>query len=600
MLTHDLRLAFRLILRHPGTSAIAVFTLALGIGATTAIFSVVHAVLLRPLPFPDPDRIVTLWETRPREGVIDSFVSPADFLDWQGRAGSFAAMAALARTTTDLTGRGEPVQLVTGSVTAAFFDVMGTVPMLGRRFAPGDDALGRHRVAILGHGLWQERFGADRHIVGRTIILNGVPHDVVGVLAPSFEFPGERVQLWLPLVLREGAQPPSRNAHFLMVYGRVAPTVSLDQARAEIERIGHELSVTYPADNANHGAGLVPFAERVAGPVRGGLAALMATVLFVLLIACANIANLLLSRAAGRRREMAVRAAIGASRRRLLQQTLIESLVIATMGGAAGLIVASWVMTLLAADTPPALAGLGLDTIGLNATVLVFALAACMGTGIAAGILPAWQLSREESAQSLRDIGRSPAGLKRRVRDALVVGEIALTTLLLVAAGLTLRSFERVLAQPAGFDTAERLTVALTLPRSRYADADAVRRVGREIESRLASVPGVIAAGSNNNLPLTGSDARRGIVVEGFVAQPGEPTRAHIRAVTPDYFRAMGIRLAAGRPLARSDSERAPQVVVINETMARRYWPGQSSVGRRVRLVGEDTWRQVVGVIGDV
>ncbi len=606
-LRHDIRYAVRLLARQPGTTAAIILTLALGIGANTAVFSVVHAVLLRPLPYDEPERLVMIWEKRPAEGVMDNVVSPADYLDWARMATSLTSIAAHSTATVDLTGVGEPVQLAAAGVTATFFDVLGVRPLYGRAFATGEDVPGHHRVVIMSHTLWQERFGSDPQVVGRSIRLNDISHEIIGVLPRAFEAgmgertptPGELADVWTPLVLQEGSEPPPRAAHYLNVYARLKTGVSVEAARAEMDQVGAHLSREYPTENRNHGAHVVPLRERIVAPVRGGLLVAMSAVAFLLLIACTNVANLLLARGAGRRREMAIRAAVGAARGRLLRQALTESLLLSLLGGVAGLVVAWWAIQLLVAETPPPLRAAGLERAQLDLPVLIFSAAVCAFVGLIAGLIPAWQVSRDDVANPLREGGRSPVSLRRGVRFALISVEVALTMLLLVGAGLMLRSFIRVLSQPTGIEMANRLTLTLTLPRSRYPDADAARRARRSLDERFASIPGVIAAGASNNFPLTGSDSRRGISLEGQENREG-PTRAHTRIVTPDYFKTAGIPLRSGRGFLGTDDARAPLVVVINDTMARQYWPGQQAVGKRVKFVGDPPWREVVGVISDV
>ena len=602
LFSHDVRYALRLLLKQPAVTATMLATLALGIGANTAVFSVVHAVLLRNLPYPQPEQLVVVHEKRPAEGVMNNTVSPADFLDWARLNQSFASMAAFMATPADLTGAGDPAQLTVGGVTAGFFDVFGVRALHGRTFAPEEDVLGQHRVAILSHGLWQQRFGGDPAIVGRTITLNGVSQQVIGVLPIEFESPGGPVDVWAPLVLRGGSEAPPRASHYLNVYARLKPGVAFEAARSEMDAIGRQLEQQYPDMSRGHGAHVVSLRDEAVGPLRQGLIVLAVAVAFVLLIACTNVANLLLARAAGRRRELAIRAAIGAARTRLLRQALTESVVLAILSGALGLLVASALLQLLVTQTPPALRGLGLERASLDPTVLAFTLVLCIGAGVIAGLLPAWLHSGDDPGEPLREAGRAPMGLRKSVRFALIVAEVSLTSLLLIGAGLMLRSFERVLSEPAGLEIANRMTANVSLPRTRYPDIDSYRRARQEIETRLQRIPGVIAVGATDRLPLSGADSRGGITVDGYERREGDaPVRAHIRVVTVDYFRAMGITLAEGRSFTGEDNATAPVVAVINETMARRYWPGSSAIGKRFRFNGTDTrWREVVGVIKDV
>ena len=595
----DLRYALRSLVRQRGVTATILVTLALGIGATTAVFSVVYAVLLRPLPYAEPDRLAMIWEKRPAEGVTDNVVSPADYLDWARLSSSFTGMAAYSAATADLTGSGEPVQLQVGGVTAQFFEVLGVRPALGRTFEPGEDILGRHRVVVLSHAIWQQRFGGDPQIVGRQIVLNGLPQEVIGVLRRDFEFPGEAIDLWAPVVLQGGSEPPPRASHFLMVYARLRGDRSIEAARADLDSIGATLAREYPAENRNHFPNVVPLREEIVGPARGGLLVVMSAVAFLLLIACTNVATLLLARSAGRRREMAIRLAVGAAKARLLRQALTESVLLAGLGGVLGLLVAEGMLRLLVAETPPLLSGAGLERARLDVAVLLFAAAVCLITGLLAGALPAWQAARQQPADPMRDGGRSPLSLRRGVRFGLITVEVGLSVVLLIGAGLLLRSFVRVLSEPAGIETANRITIALTLPRSRYPDPEAIRRARRDLDERLKGIPGVIAAGANNNFPLTASDSRRGIVIQGQENREG-PTRAHTRIVTVDYFKAAGIVLTAGRTFSSADRAQAPLVIVINDTMARRYWPGQAAVGSACNSLARSAWREVVGVIADV
>ena len=600
-LAHDVRFAIRTLIKQPAVTAAILVTLGLGIGANTAVFSVVHAVLLRSLPYPEPDQLVMIFEKRPAEGVMDNVVSPADYLDWARLSRSFSSMSAYQESTVDLTGAGDPVQLAAGAATPGFFDVLGVRMLHGRTFASEEGVVGRQTVVVLGHSLWLQRFGGDPNVVGRTVTVNGVSHRVIGVLGPEFESPSGPVDIWGPMVLQEGSTPPPRASHQLFVYARMKPGVTLDQARLEMDALGRQLEAEYPNESRGHGAHVVSLRERIVAPAKQGLVVLSMAVAFVLLIACTNVANLLLARGASRRRELAVRAAVGATRARLLRQSLTESVCLAAASGIVGIGIAILLVRTLVAQTPPALRGVGLDRASLSPVVLLFTCVLCVATGIVAGLLPAWLVTRDDLNGPLRDHGRGPSGIRKSVRFALIVAEVSLTSLLLVGAGLMLRSFERVLSEPSGLELESRLTTTVTLPRSRYPDVDARRRAQAEIEARLRGVPGAMAVGVTNNLPLSGSDGRRGIVVEGLERREGDaPVRAHPRIVSPDYFRAAGIRLSDGRGFNEADTATAPTVVVINETMARRYWPGARAVGKRMMFTAGDSWREVVGVIQDV
>jgi putative ABC transport system permease protein len=596
----DVRYALRLLVKQPGVSIVAGVTLALGIGANTAIFSAVDAVLLRPLPYPDADRLVKIWEKRLREGVFNNVVAPADFVDWSKMSSAFEAMAAFTAVTADLTGAGEPVRLFAGAVSPDFFDILRVSPVIGRSFRPEEGRVGRHRVVVLNHGLWERRFGSDPAIVGQKILLNGVPHDVIGVLPRSFEFPDRTIELWSPLAFDGATEAPTRSNHFLEVYARLKPEVSLERARADMDRLGAELSRQYPDSNQNHGAHVAPLREELTHTVRTGLLLLLGAVGFVLLIACVNVSNLLLARAASRRREMAVRAAVGASRGRLVGQSLTESLLLGVLGGAAGLLVARWGIGVIRALTPNEMPLLGIDHLGVDVRVLLFTLLLSLATALLFGILPAWHLASQDLGESLKDGGRTSGGVRRRIRLALVVGEIALASLLLFSAGLTLRSFQTLLREDTGITTDRVLTALVALPYTRYNNDEKRATAFREITRRLSTIPGVQSAGATSRLPLAAENARRGVVIEGRETTSDAPTRAHPRAIAGNYFRAMGITLASGRPFTEFDRNDSPLVVVVNETMANRYWPGTSPLGKRIRWTGIDDWREVIGVVRDV
>ena len=596
----DIKYAGRMLVRQPGLTAVVVLTLALGIGANAAIFSAVNAILLRPLPYAEPGRLVMLWETRRAEGVLDNVVAPADFVDWSALATSFERMAAMLSLSADLTGAGDPVRLRVGAVSPSFFDLLGVTPALGRGFRAEEGTAGRHRVAILTHETWTSRFGGEPSVVGRTLSLNGVAHEVVGVLPAGFESPDEAMDLWAPLPYAGVTTPLTRSNHELLVFARLKPGLTIDQARADMDRVGKLLEAQYPNTNRGHSGWAQPLDERLRTPVRGSQLLLLGAVAFVLLIACVNVANILLAKAAGRRREMAVRAAVGAGRTRLAGQMLTESVLLALLGGSAGLVVAWWGIGLLRQLAPSGVPLVGLPHLGLEPRVIAFAAALSLVTGMIFGFLPAWHLAGQNVNTSLKDGGRWPGGIRRQLRVALVVSEIALASLLLVAAGLTLRSFQSVLNLDAGFSRDGVLTVAIALPASRYPANDVRLATFARLEEELRALPSVTAVGATSHLPLAGRDSRRGVGIEGRAPTPDAPTRAHPRSITPGYFEAMGVTLREGRAFTAADSATAPLVTIVNDTMARRYWPGESPVGKRIRLAGIDAWISVVGVAGDV
>jgi putative ABC transport system permease protein len=595
----DARYAGRLLVKQPGVTLIALLTLAIGIGGNTAIFSAVDALLLRPLPYAEPDRLVKVWEKRTAEGVLANVVAPADFLDWAQMNTVFEDMAAYTAITADLTGAGEPVRLFAAGVSPTFFDILRVRPALGRTFRREEATPGQHEVVILAHSLWQARFGSDAAAVGRKIALNGTPHEIVGVLAADFEFPDAAIELWAPMPLTGGPTPPTRSNHQLEVFARMKPGVTIDTARADMDRVGALLQKQYPETNRTHGVYVRPLAEDLTLPVRSGLLMLLAAVAFVLLIACVNVANLLLARAASRRREMAVRAALGAGRGRLAGQALTESVLLGLAGGAAGLIVAHWGIGLLRRLAPAGVPLLGVQNIGLDGRVLLFTFVISILTGVVFGLLPAWHIAREDVNASLKEGGRSPGNIRRRLRTGLVVAEIALASLLLVGAGLTLRSFQRLLNVDAGFEIAGRTSALVTFPGRKYSDPQTRLATLEELERRFAALPGVRSAGASSRLPLGNENSRMGVGIEGREPTPDVPTRAHIRAVTGHFFEAMGMRIVGGRQFGAADHEKSLPVAIVNQTMADRYWPGISPVGKRVRLGGTREWREVVGVVGD-
>ncbi len=472
----DIRHGLRLLRRSPGSSLLALATLALGIGINTAIFSVVDAVLLRSLPYPQPDRLAMVWEKRPSEGAMTNVVSPADYLDWRRLNTSFDHMAALLETSVSMTGAGEPVQVPTALVGGAFFDVLGVRPLFGSTFTEANEAAGQNTVVVLGYGLWQSRFGGDKDLIGKTITLNGRNvWRVAGILPPDFQFIDPSIQLWAPLVLEGGSTAPTRVSHSLDVYARLKPGVTMAQAREAMDRLGRDLEQQHPDENRGHGANVVSMRDIYVRDVQTSLIAIFAAVGLVLLIACVNVANLLLTRAVSRQRELAVRAALGATRGRLITQALAESVSLSLLGGAAGIGVAMLVLRALPVVMPDRLSVVGLDTIHLDLRVLAFACLLSMATGVIFGLLPALTSSRPDLNLTLKDSGRGAISVRRRARIGLVIGEVALASLTLVAAGLVVRSFATILSQPLGFDPHNRLTLAISLTRARYPTPDAAR-----------------------------------------------------------------------------------------------------------------------------
>jgi putative ABC transport system permease protein len=597
----DVRHGFRLIRRYPASAAIAILTLALGIGANAAIFSVVDAVLLRSLPYPEPSRLVMVWEKRIKENVLTNPVSPADFLDWRRQNDAFENIAAETDTTVSVTGDGDPIVVGAEIVSWAFFDVLGVRPALGRTFRPDDEAVGlEHRVVVITNGLWHRRYGADPNIVGRQLSLNGNPWTVIGVLPASFHFVSDG-QVFVPLVQEGPGITPTRVSHGIKVYARIKPGVTFAQASDSMDRLGARLEQEHPKENAGHGAYVSPLRDEFVGPVRTSLVALFGAVGVVLLIACVNVASLLLARAASRQREMAVRSALGASRGRLVSQTLVESLALSIVGAIAGVALAELLIAALPVVLPAQLSVIGIDEVAINWRVLGFAAALAVLTGLIFGLLPAWHASTANAATTLAHGGRSAAGVRRGARLALVIGEVALAALALVGAGLVLRSFAATMAQPLGFDPSGRVTFAVSIPAARYKTPELRRQALSDIEDRLRAIPGVGNVGGINLLPLASGDSRTGIGIEGRQPRPDEPpSRMHPRTVTTGYFAAMGIRVTRGRGFTSADAAGGEMVAVINEAAVRRFWGDANPIGARFHFGGEDIWRTIVGVTADV
>jgi predicted permease len=598
-LAHELRYSARTLWRSPGFTAVAVLTLALGIGVTTAIFSLVHAVLLRPLPFGEPERLAMVFEKRPRENVLKMLVSPADYLDWRARNAVFEGMAAHDDTTSHLIGHGEPERLSAGSVTADFFRVLEVRPYLGRLFDAGDDQEGRDAVVVLSYGLWQRRFAGDSGVVGSRVNLSGREREIIGVLPEGFRFPGT-AEIWVPLVFTPELRG-MRALHFLQVYARLKTGTSLGQALGAMDALGGAIALEHPDTNTNHGAHVVGLREQLVGNVRPMLLALMSAVALVVLIACANVANLLLARAAMRQRELAIRGALGASRGRLILLVLAESAGVSLTAGAVGALLAVWFTDLLALLLSSHVPSVGLAEVSIDVPVLLFAFALSLSTSLLSGLPAAWQATRVDLNESLKEGGRTTAGGGRqRLRRGLVLAEVALSVILLAGAGLLIRTVARLYDVAPGFAAQHVLTVALDLPEGRYEKPERIASFYRELLESTQRLPGVSAAGAISQLPLSGVDARTGVEIEGREARLDEPTRMHRRTVSAQYFEALGIPLRAGRLLDERDSQGAPSVILVNETAAQRYWPGHSPVGRRVRVAGTERWREVVGVVGDV
>jgi len=594
-LWQDLRYGARALLKNPGFSLIAVITLALGIGANTAIFSVVNAVLLKPLPFNEPERLVMVWNRGAEAAGGDRTpLAVADLLDWRAQSRSFAEIGAFQNVVFNYTGGDSPERVQAAGVTANFFSVLGALPSLGRAFSPDEERPGAQRVALLSDGFWRKHFAADPRVMGRTINLNGVSFTVIGVMPAAMDFPSKEVELWTALQLQ---QPTRRGPYFLRGVARLKPGVSLDQARAEA------LNALKSSFEGELDLNVLPVNEFIVGDVRLALLVLLGAVTLVLLIAAVNVANLTLVRSAARVKEISIRAALGASRTRIIRQLLTESLLLAVAGGLLGALWATWGVKLLlkmAPDNIPRLSQIGIDGRALGWTALVSLL-----TGVLFGLAPAWQSSRFSLNETLKEGGRSGSESpgRRRWRDVLVVSELALAVMLLIGAGLLVKSFWRLQRVDSGVDTERVLTMQLALRGQQYADPLQVAAFYARLLERVQALPGVRAATASNSLPPDSTEFSDDFTIEGRPAAPNQPPPiTFVIRVSPDYFRAFGIPLRHGRYFSAADSRDAPRVAIINETMARQFFPNEDPIGKRVNMGDErqpSLWR-IAGVVGDV
>lgn len=599
-LLHDLRYAARQLARRPGYAAVALLTLALGLGATTAIFSVVNGVLLSPLAYPRPDRLVMVWERNVAHHVETNTVNPGNFNDWRHRATSFTGLAAASWASLTFTG-GSPEIVPGRAVTAGFFGVMGTAPELGRVFTADEAAPGGPAVIVLSDGLWRHRFGADSSVIGRAVSVAGGTVRVVGVMPPGFgPLPYGQERYWEPSRLDPNDR--SRHGRYLVVVGRLKPGATIAQAQAEMDRITPALAREFPRFDTGWGANVVSLTDQVIGSARTGLFIALAAVGIVLLIACANVGNLMLVRVDARRREFALRTALGASRRRLVRQWLAESLVVAALGGALGLLLARWGVDFLLALRPADIPRLASVTIDVR--VIAVAAALTLVVGVAAGLPAALQGASRGFMGALRagDARATADHRTGRFRSSLAVAQISLALVLLAGAGLLVRSLARLTAVDPGFDSSHVLSFAVDLPSATYPDAEWAGFFDR-LTDRLRAIPGVTAAGAVSYLPLTINGAATSFDIVGRPpAPPGQATGADIRIVDTGYFAAMRIRLERGRRFTADDRAGAAPVVVVNETMARRYWPDGNPLGARLRIswTHPDATPEIVGVVGDV
>src|SRR5262245_10344784 len=595
----DIRFGIRMLLRNLGFTLIAVLTLTLGIGENTAIFSIINSVMLGSLPYKEADRVVIVWWGQPSKG-IEFDMAPGGYLDFRDRNNVFAQMAATQKTNLNLTGNEEPLWLEGRSATASLFPLLGVAPLLGRIFTPEEDRA-NERVAVLSYNLWQSRFAGEREILGREITLNSRAYTVIGVMPAEFQFPPplgghQPGQIWIPRSLETDSD---RVSHNLLAIARLKDGVTLQQAKAEMDRISRQRAQEDPRSNSDSGVSLRPIREQVGRQLRPSLLVLAGAVGFVLLIACANVANLLLSLAAVRASEIAVRLALGASRFRIVRQLLVERLLLSLLCGGGGLLLAVWIVnairTLGTTQIPRA------DQLSVHSHVLLTTLLLSSATGLVFGLAPAWQASRTSLSESLKEGGRSARGAGRqRLRNALIVAEVALSLILLVGAGLLIKSFWRLEHVEPGFDPRNLLSVEISLPPAKYGERAQSVAFYQQMLEGVKSLPGVKAAAIVNHPPFSGRRTHNPFQIEGRPepASPSELPGADYRSISPDYFQAMNISLLRGRAFNEHDAADAPNVGIISQACAELYWPGDDPLGRRIKAGGK--WMTIVGIVGDV
>jgi putative ABC transport system permease protein len=616
VLSQDLRYGFRVMRKSPGFVVIAVLALALGTGANTAIFSLVNALLLRPISYENPNRLAMVWEKSVKRGLGQIPTSLLNFTDLRADNKSFEDLAAFTDSSFNLTGAAEPEKVTGVRVTASLLSLLGRPPLKGRLFITGEDQAQASHSLILSHHLWQRSFGSNANLIGQTVALNGESYTVVGIMPPDFKFPPTfsstvassqftmpRADLWVPLT--KDAVPEAREGRTIYMIGRLKPGVTATAAQAEMNVIASRLQKEYPAVDADMEVDVIPLRQQVTGDIKPALLVLFGAVGCVLLIACANVANLLLAKASGRQKEVAIRIALGATRLRIIQQLLTESLLLSLAGGLLGSILGILAVRYLITFTPPSMPKP--DNIGINAPVLLFTLFLSVFTSFIFGLVPALQASKSDLNETLKEGGRGNSGgaKQNRVRSLLVIAEVALALVLLIGAGLMIKSFVRLQNVNPGFNPENLITLELQLPQNKYGEKDRQAAFQQQVVERLAEIPGVESAGAVNYLPFSGTEFNSGVTIEGRppVANANERPRAFFRDISPNYFKAMGIPVRQGRPFAESDNKDAPAVVIINEAAARRFYPNEDPLGKRFkqgRAESRNPWVMVVGIVGGV
>jgi len=598
----DIRYGARMLLKSPGFTVVAVIALALGIGANAAIFSVINGVLLRPLPFKQPERLMMIRETKLPQ-FPEFSVAPGNFLDWKKQNTVFERLVAFRGSSFNLGGTGDPERLSALSVTDGFFAMLGAQPQLGRDFLLEEDQPGHSNVVILSQGLWQRRFGGDQKVLNQPITLDGQSYTVIGVMPASFKFAGPEIALWTPMAFT-AQQAQQHGGHYVSAVGQLKPGVTEEQARAEMVAIAARLAAQYPEANTGWSVKIMPLLEFSVRSIKPALLVLLAAVAFVLLIACANVANLLLARAAGRQKEIATRTALGAGRWRIVRQLLTESLLLSVIGGALGLLLAKWGMAALLKMAPEGLPRM--SNVSLDARALVFTFAITLLTGVIFGVVPALQASKPNLNEILKDAGRgsSEGGRRQLIRSILVVLEVASALVLLVGAGLMIKSFGLLQKVDPGFNPNNALSVEVELPRKKYEEDNLRVAFFKQLIDRVAALPGVQAAGASNVIPMSNNDLVLAFDIDGRPPlPPGASQSTNFSSVSADYFKAMGIPLVRGRLITANDVAGSPHVAVINETMAKNLFPDEDPIGKRLkfgRRQQNPDWYQIVGIVGDV
>jgi putative ABC transport system permease protein len=598
VLLKDIRHAARSLLKQRAFAAIAIITLALGIGANTAIFSLVNAVLLRPLSFPQSDRLVMVWEDASSIGFPQDDPAPGTFNDWRAQQSVFDDMAALTPRNFNITGDGEPERVTAYGVTANLFPLLGVQPAWGRNFSASEDQPGANKVAVISNGLWQRRYGGDRGVLGRDILLNGEKYVVIGIMPANFQFMQSETSVWIPAALT-AKELTDHDNHYLMVIARIKRGVTLEQARADIKGITDRIARDHPDEMEGIGSVVVPLREQLAGKVRRPLLLLLAAVALVLLIACANVGGLLLSRGVARSREVALRTALGARRSRIVRQFLTESMLLSVSGGAVGLLLALWSFNSLKQLIP---SGMRLTTnLSLDLPVLCYALLISLMTGIVFGLAPALQASKVDLSQALKQGTGRGSNASPKLREAFIVAQVALALVLLIGAVLLMQAVFHLRNQYSLMQPEKLLTLRTALPEYRYGESHKRVAFYDNVLERVKALPGVVSAAYTTSVPLQWKGGATGIALQDRTPQPGVAYNAIHRQVSASFFQTMGIPLKRGRYFEESDDEGSLPVTIVNETMARQYWPGEEPLGKRFKLgIPEAPWVTIVGVVADV